>query len=150
MKKMLCTVTVGLALSGIAGAGLATPAGAAAPPASSTANATTAAHPARAWLRSHRRAVMGHVARISAKTIGISPTDLSAALHAGQSIGQVAAAHNVDPQTVVTALVHAGDVRVGQAVDRHELTPAQATKIEAALPGAVTKLVGHVFGRRAV
>ena len=148
MKKLLAPFAVGLALSGIAGAGLATPANAATPPAASSTT-TPGHHPVRAWLRSHRRAVMRHVAQISAQTIGITPEALSTALHSGQSIAQVAQAHNVDPQTVVNAIVQAGDARVGQAVDRHKLTPVQGAKIEAALPGAVTKLVGHVFYQRA-
>jgi hypothetical protein len=149
MKKMFATVAVGLALSGIAGAGLATafatPAGAATPSAVSGAS-TTARHAARAWLRAHRRAVARQVVQISAKTIGVTPPTLVSALRSGQSISQVAQAHNVAVQSVIDALVQAGGVRVGQAVANHTLTQAQGAKIEAALPDAFTKVVNHVHG----
>ncbi|HEY5024681.1 MAG TPA: hypothetical protein VII76_06875 [Acidimicrobiales bacterium] len=152
MKKMIATVTVGLALSGVAGiglsAGLATPAGAATP--SAVAGPSTAArHPLRAWLRAHRKALARDTVRISAKTIGITPKDLLSTLRSGQSIAEVAQAHNVDVQTVVSALVQAADTQVGQAVDNHKLTQAQADKIEAVLLEAVTKVVNHVYGHSA-
>jgi hypothetical protein len=149
MKKMIANVSVGLALSGIVGvglnAGLASTAGAATP--SAVSSTTTAAHhPARAWLRAHRRTVARHVVEISAKTIGgITPQALASDLRSGQSIAEVAQAHNVAPQGVVNALVQAGDARIGQAVNGHKLTQAQGSKIEAALPGAVSKLVNHVY-----
>jgi hypothetical protein len=152
MKKMIATATVGLALSGIAGVGLsvglASPAGAATPSAV-TSPSTTGHHPLRAWLRAHRKAVARDTVRISAKTIGITPTDLVRSLRSGQSIAQVAAAHNVDVLTVVTALVQAGDTAIGRAVDNHRLTSAQGTKLEAILPTAVTKVVNHVYGQHA-
>jgi hypothetical protein len=153
MKKMFATVTVGIVLSGLAGvglsAGLASPAGAATPPAVATAPASpsTANHPLRAWLRAHRKTVVRQTVAISAKTIGISPKALVGALHSGQSIAEVASSKSVDVQSVVNALVHAGDTQVGRAVDNHKLTQAQGSKIEAALPRAVTKLVNHTFGQ---
>ncbi len=62
--------------------------------------------------------------RISAKAIGVTPQDLVSSLRSGKSIDQVAQAHNVDVQTVVNALVQAGDTQVGRAVTSHKLTPA--------------------------
>jgi len=148
MKKMFATATVALALSGITGVGyavgLASPADAATPSAVTTAH-RTASHPLRAWLRAHRRTVARHVAEISAKTIGITPKALVAALRSGESIAQVAQAHNVAAQSVVDALVQAGDTQVGRAVTNHELTPAQRSTIEAALPALAAKVVNHVF-----
>jgi hypothetical protein len=153
MKKRLATVTVALALSGTAGAGLATafatPAGAATPSAVSSPATTTARHPARAWLRAHRRAVAREVVQVSAKTIGITPSTLVSALRSGQSIAQVAQAHGVDVQAVIGALVQAADSRVGQAVGDHTLTQEQGAKIEAALSAAFTKVVDHVRGAHA-
>jgi hypothetical protein len=152
MKKLIATVTAGLALSGMAGvglsAGLSSPAGAATPAAVSTA-APTGRHPLRAWLRAHRKAVARDTVKISAQTIGVTPKDLVSTLRSGQTIAQVARANNVDPQTVVDALVQAADAKIGTAVTNHRLTQAQATKIEAVLPGAVTKLVNHVYGQHA-
>jgi prolyl-tRNA editing enzyme YbaK/EbsC (Cys-tRNA(Pro) deacylase) len=130
-------------------AGLVSPAGAATPPAVATAPAppSTANHPLRAWLRGHRKAVARQTVAISAKTIGISPKALVVALHSGQSIAEVASSKSVDVQNVVNALVQAGATQVGRAVDNHKLTQALGTKIEAALPRSVTKLVNHTFGQ---
>ena len=152
MKKMIATVTVGLALSGVTGIGLsaalASPAAAATPPTLATPS-TAGHHPLRAWLQAHRKAVARDTVRISAKSIGVTPKDLVSSLRSGQSIAQVAQAHNVDVQTVVNALVQAGDTQVGRAVASHKLTSAQGSKIEAALPQAVTKVVDHVYGQHA-
>jgi hypothetical protein len=152
MKRMFATIAAGLALSGMAGValsdGLASPA-AAATPAAPARPATSVAPPLRAWLREHRTAVARDTVRISAKTIGISSQALVTALRSGQSIAEVAQAHDVDGQTVVDALVQAADARIGQAVDRHKLTSAQATKLEAALPTALSRLVSHVDGHHA-
>jgi transposase-like protein len=43
---------------------------------------------------------------VAAKTIGISPADLRTAVKGGQTVAQVAQAHKVDPQTVITAVVN--------------------------------------------
>lgn len=149
MKRTLATVAVGLVLSGMAGvglsAGLAPPAGATTPSAVSTPS-TTGQHPLRAWLRAHRKAVARHTVQISSKTIGITPKALVMTLRSGQSIAQVAQAHGVEVQTVVNALVQAGDSQIGRAVNDHKLTQVQGAKIESALPGAVTKIVNHVYG----
>ncbi len=147
MKKMIATVTVGLALSGVTGiglsAGLASPASAATPSAV-TSPGTAGQHPLRAWLRAHRKAVARDTVQISARTIGVTPKALVATMRSGQSIADVAQAHGVDSQTVVNALVQAADTKVNGAVTNGKLTQVQATKIEAALPGAVTKIVDHV------
>jgi hypothetical protein len=151
-KKMISTVTVGLVLSGVTGmglsAGLASPAGAATPSAV-TSSGTAAHHPLRAWLRAHRKAVARDTVQISARTIGVTPKALVSTLRSGQSIAAVAQTHDVDPQTVVSALVQTADTKVNGAVTNGKLTSAQATKIEAALPGAVTKIVDHVFAQHA-
>jgi hypothetical protein len=151
MKKSFAAATIGLALS-VAGvgisAGLAAPADAATPSVVIGSAATTQ-HPLRAWVRAHRKALARHTVEISAKTIGISPRSLASSLRSGQSIAQVAQAHDVDVQTIVTALVGAADTQVGKAVTDHELTPAQGSKIEAALPTVLTKVVNHVYARHA-
>jgi hypothetical protein len=151
MKKTFAVVTVGLALS-VAGvgisAGLAAPADAATPSVVAGSAATTQ-HPLRAWVRAHRKALARHTVEISAETIGVSPKSLTSSIRSGQSIAQVAEAHNVDVQTVVNALVGAGDAQVVQAVTNHRLTPAQGSKIEAALPKVVSKVLDHVYARHA-
>jgi len=152
MKTSIAKLTVGLALSGIAGVGLSagfsSSAGAAV--ASAVSSSTTPArHPLHVWLRDHRREVARHVAGISAKTIGVTPRTLVGGLRSGKSIAQVAQAHDVAPQTVVNALVQAADTRIGRAVGNHKLTQTQGAEIEAALPGALTKVVDHVHGQHA-
>lgn len=42
---------------------------------------------------------------VAAQAIGVSETDLTAAMKQGQSVAQVAQAHGVAPQTVIDALV---------------------------------------------
>jgi ABC-type glycerol-3-phosphate transport system substrate-binding protein len=151
MKKMFAAVSVGLALSVVGvgvSAGLASPADAATPSVVAGSAATTQ-HPLRAWVRAHRKVLARHTVEISAKTIGISPKSLTSSMRSGQSIAQVAETHNVDVQTVMNALVDAGDTQVGNAVTNHKLTPAQGSKIEAALPKVVTRVVDHVYGRHA-
>lgn len=87
-----------------------------------------------------RRAVHAAVA-VSAKTIGISVDDLRAAIKSGQSVADVATAHNVDPTTVVNAIVAAGTARIDKAVANHHLTAAQAAKLKAALPERAQRFV---------
>ena len=87
-----------------------------------------------------RRAIHAAVA-VSAKTIGISVDDLRAAIKSGQSVAEVATAHNVDPTTVVNAIVAAGTARIDKAVANHHLTAAQAAKLKAALPERAQRFV---------
>jgi hypothetical protein len=60
---------------------------------------------------------------VAAKAIGITPKELRADLKNGQSVADVAKAHNVDPQTVIDALTKVGDQRVERLarrfVERH-------------------------------
>ena len=82
---------------------------------------------------------------ISAKAIGITPQALAADLKAGTSVAAVAGQHNVSVVTVVGALDSAAASEVNQAVGTHKLTQAQATRIEARLPGLLTTWVNHTF-----
>lgn len=102
----------------------------------------------RGWLRNHRAQVRRAVVSISASTIHITPSALVTALRSGESIAEVAGDHGVAAQTVVNALVSAGDARVNQAVTNHKLTSAQAARIESKLPTVATRIVDHVFGHR--
>jgi hypothetical protein len=144
LKKVIAPVVIGGALlaGGVTSAGVA---GAATPAASTTApNTANKAH-AKAWLRAHRKELRKAGLDISAKTINITPQALVTDLKAGNSIAGVATQHSVSPQTVINALVSAADGKVNQAVNAHKLTSAQANKIEAALPGRITKIVNHTF-----
>jgi uncharacterized protein (DUF2267 family) len=87
-----------------------------------------------------RRAIHAAVG-VSAKTIGVSAEDLRAAIKSGQSVAEVATAHNVDPTTVVDAIVAAGTARIDKAVANDHLSAEQAAKLKAALPGRAQRFV---------
>jgi polyhydroxyalkanoate synthesis regulator phasin len=80
---------------------------------------------------------------VAANTIGVQPSDLASELKSGKSVADVANEHNVDPQTVVQAIVDAGNKRVDQAVTNGKLTSTQADKIKSRLSDAATKFVNH-------
>jgi uncharacterized protein (DUF433 family) len=94
-----------------------------------------------------RHAIRAAVA-VSAKTIGVSVEDLRDAIKSGQSVAEVATAHNVDPATVVNAIVTAGTARIDKAVANHHLSAEQAAKFKAALPERAQRFVD--FKRDAV
>lgn len=131
----------GVATAGAATAGATTPA----PTASTTAPSHAGKGHVKAWLRSHRKELRKAGLEVSAKTIGISPTELRTDLKAGNSIAGVAAQHNVSAQTVVNVLVGVADNQINQAVTAKKLTSAQASAIEAKLPARFTKVVNHTF-----
>jgi hypothetical protein len=146
LKKILAPVTVVAALLvGVASAGVASAA-------TTTASAATARvhnntnNGLGKWLAAHRSQIRQAVVTISSQTIGVSAQDLVSELRSGKSIAVVAGENNVSAQAVVNALVSAADAKINQAVTNEKLTSAQASKIETALPGYVTKLVSHVFG----
>jgi len=73
----------------------------------------------------------GHVEAVTdtsvvAKAIGISEADLQTALQGGQSVADVAKAHNVNLQVVIDALVADGQAELDAAVKAGTLTQAQA------------------------
>jgi hypothetical protein len=88
----------------------------------------------------HRRLVRAAV-DVSAKTIGISPADLRAALVSGKSVADVATAHGVEPATVVNALVAAGTARIDKAVADGHLDADRAAKLKARLPQLAQRFV---------
>jgi hypothetical protein len=63
---------------------------------------------------------------VVAKAIGISEADLLTALQGGQTVAQVAAAHNVALQVVIDALVADGQTELDAAVKAGTITQAQA------------------------
>ncbi len=145
VKRLIAPVVIaGALLGGVATAGTAY-ASAPAPATATVAANAPATHPLRAWVRKHRRQIRRAGLAVSAEAIGVTPQALATELRSGMSIAQVAAQHNVTAQSVVDALVNAAEARVTKAVSNHELTSAQGSKIDAALPGYVTKVVNHVF-----
>jgi hypothetical protein len=144
LKKTLASIVIGGVMLGGAASGATAYAGTPAP-ATATATASTGNQQLRTWIRAHRREIRKAVVATSAKAIGVTPAALVTELRSGKSIATVAGEHNVSAQTVVNDLTSAADAKITQAVANHKLTPAQASKIEAALPARLAKLVNHTF-----
>ena len=85
----------------------------------------------------------GHVEAVSdtsvvAKAIGISEADLLTALKGGQTVADVAKAHNVNLQVVIDALVADGQAELDAAVKAGTITQAQADAEQAELTRRAT------------
>ncbi len=78
---------------------------------------------------------------VAAAEIGISETDLNAALTSGETIAAVAKAHNVDAQKVIDALVADGQSELAAAVKAGTLTQAQADTQQAQVTQRATDQV---------
>jgi pyruvate/2-oxoglutarate dehydrogenase complex dihydrolipoamide acyltransferase (E2) component len=92
----------------------------------------------------------GHVEAVSdesviANAIGISVSDLQTALANGQTVAQVARAHNVDPQKVIDALVTDGLNELAAEVNAGTITQAQADAQKAAVTQRATDQVNGTF-----
>jgi hypothetical protein len=94
--------------------------------------------------RRGRRAMLveGSV-QVAAGTIGISPEELAQDVRNGQSIADVATAHQVDPKTVVDALVAAGGQRLDTAVAGGKVSQDRADAAKAKLPQIADRVVNH-------
>ena len=92
-------------------------------------------------MRAHN--VLEGMADAAAKAIGIPTADLVNEVKSGKSVADVAREHNVDPATVVQAIVDAGTTKVDDAVTNGKLTNDQGDKIKAHLSDAATKFVNH-------
>jgi cobalamin-dependent methionine synthase I len=104
--------------------------------------------PGKAKAQDKRHQRVRHAVELAAQTIGIDAKDLASELRAGKSIAEVATAHNVDPQTVIDALVNAATTKIEAAKNAGKITAERAAAIEQKLPELVSKLVNHHFGAR--
>lgn len=106
--------------------------------------------PGRAF--GHGRHELGDDVAIAANAIGISAADLRSALDGGQTIAQVAKAHNVDVQKVIDALVADEKAELAAEVKNGDLTQAQADQISSRITQSVTDRVNGTprggFGHR--
>jgi hypothetical protein len=84
-------------------------------------------------------------ASVVAKAIGISEADLNTALSSGQTVAAIAKAHNVDPQTVINALVTDGLNELAAQVKAGTITQAQADAQKAAVTQRATDQVNGTF-----
>lgn len=152
-KKLIATGALGASvLAGsvaLAATGVVGPAGAQTPTAESML--TQEGGRDQGWFhrfREHRREVRRQVAQLTADTIGISREQLRQELASGKSIAQVATDNGVDPSVVAEALVTDANARLDQAVADGKVDEERAAKVEARIPQAVDKLLGHVFDGR--
>ena len=148
-----------LILGGVAGAGLAGPLStlAASPAPSATTGSTDSSGSGASGASGATEpghgpgGPGGHVEAVSdtsvaAKAIGISEADLLAALQGGQTVADVAKAHNVDLQVVIDALVADGQAELDAAVKAGTLTQAQADAEKAELTQRATDQANGTFG----
>jgi hypothetical protein len=77
----------------------------------------------------------------AAEAIGISVDELRDALADGSSIAEVAEANDVDPQTVIDALVADANERIDEAVANGRITEDEAAERRAELAERVADLV---------
>jgi hypothetical protein len=95
----------------------------------------------------------GHVEAVTdtsvvAKAIGISEADLKTALTGGQTVAQIAAAHNVALQVVIDALVADSNSELAAQVASGSITQAQADAQKAAILQRATDQANGTFSGR--
>jgi len=154
LRTAIATATTAavLATSGVALAGAATGSGSSTPsdhPATSTVAADNNAHPfLRHRARIRIRRMLRGAGGIVTKTIGIDRPTLRQGLRDGQTIAQIATAHNVDPQAVIDALVQAANQRIDTAVSNGWLSADRAAQIKQRLPDRIARIVDNWHPRR--
>src|SRR5262245_37634664 len=139
MQKLVATVALAGALTaGTAGVAFAADDSGAT---SDKPAATSVRHPRLRYVVRHR------AVGIVADTLGVSRTDLRAALRDGKSVNDYAAELGKDPATVRDALVSAADTALDKAVANGRIDQARADEIKAKVPDRVDKAMSHVFGQ---
>jgi hypothetical protein len=78
---------------------------------------------------------------VAAKTIGVTPQDLRTAVKGGQTVAQVAQAHNVSAQTVIDAVVNDITAKAQARPGWAKLTDAQKTQFTTKARERVTNWV---------
>jgi uncharacterized protein (DUF433 family) len=143
IKRILVTLILA-AFVGSAGAAAAAVTGGSSTPSTSSPTSTPRhGKHARAGVR-----VLARALGISAHTIGVSRKDLVAEVRSGKSIAQVAAAHHVDAQAVVDALVKAATDRIDAAKQADKITAAQAAALEQKVKSRAEKFVNATHAPR--
>ena len=77
----------------------------------------------------------------TAKVTGLSQRDLLQVLRSGQTLTQVATAHNIDPATIVSAANQSATTYINKRLKNTKLSQADATALLAALPGELNTLM---------
>lgn len=97
------------------------------------------------------KAVLGDLLKIAHTYLGLTPQDLATQLHAGKSLGEIAAANAATGKSrdgLVKALTDAATAKIDAAAAAKTITADQATKLKAELATRVTNLVDHKAGPR--
>lgn len=97
------------------------------------------------------KAVLGNLLKIAHTYLGLTPQDLATQLHAGKSLGEIAAANAATGKSrdgLVKALTDAATAKIDAAAAAKTITADQATKLKAELATHVTNLVDHKAGPR--
>src|SRR4051812_27269707 len=137
MKKLIAALCVAAAL----GAG-AFALDAVGPASAADTTDSTAADPTAALGSPHvRRAVIRDFGRVAADTIGVTADELRDAVRGGQSVVEVATAHNVDPATVKDALVTEGNRLIDKASANGRIDQPRADQLRQRLPAFVDRLI---------
>ncbi len=136
---MLKKLIAGAVTAAVLGAGSLAVAGAV----GSSGSSTTTTPSAQSALGHKGVGLFRRAAAVAAKTIGVSVTDLRAAVQSGQTVADVANAHHVAPQTVVSALVTAADQRIDAAVQAGHLSTDRAAKLKARVPKLADAFVNN-------
>ncbi len=90
-----------------------------------------------------RKAIAAEAIGLAAKTIGIERKDLVQAVRGGQTVAEVAQAHDVDPQAVIDALVTGANTKIDKIAERRHLDAARVTALKEQAEQRITKLVNE-------
>jgi len=149
------TILGSMVIGGVAGAAILGPMSslAASPAPTTTAPSGSASTTTEGTERADPRGPGGHTEAVTdtsvvAKAIGISEADLQTALNGGQTVAQVAAAHNVSGQTVIDALVADGQSELAAEVASGGITQSQADAEKVEVTQRATDQVNGSLGAR--
>jgi len=89
------------------------------------------------------KARRAEIAKEIAAALGISVSDLHAAVKNGQSLIQIAKAHAVDPQEIANIMIAKANARVDKALAHGRIDQAQADKGKAWVVKSVERKMNH-------
>lgn len=95
------------------------------------------------------KAGIGHVIDSAASTIGISKDEVKSGLQNGQSLAQIAAAHNVTADQLKTGISTSVNAQLEDAVKAGKITQPQADKVMSTLNSHLDKLINRTKGMKA-
>ncbi len=91
--------------------------------------------------------VLGRIIDSAAKTIGITPKETRTDLKAGQSLSQIAGAHNISRDQLKAGMTTDLSTQIQTALANGRITQQQATKLQGNLSTRLDKVIDRI-GRR--